>query len=144
MAITDTGGGERRTATVSELIRSLIADISLFVRREGELAVMELKEKSSEVGIAVGVLAGGAVLAFLAAATFIAAAVLALAILLPAWAAASVVAAIVLASAAILLVIGRARLRAAAPLAPTRTIETVQEDLAWIRSRLDELTTPPE
>lgn len=142
MAITDTGDRGRRAATISELIRSLIADVSVLARREGELAVIELKEKASEVGIALGVLAGAAVLVLLASATLIAAAVLALAIVLPAWAAALVVAAIVLAVATILLVTGRARLRAAGPLAPTRTIETVQEDLAWIRLRLDELTTP--
>lgn len=142
MAITDTGDRGRRTATISELIRSLIADVSVLARREGELAMIELKEKASEVGIALGVLAGAAVLVLLASATLIAAAVLALAIVLPAWAAALVVAAIVLAVATILLVTGRARLRAAGPLAPTRTIETVQEDLAWIRLRLDELTTP--
>lgn len=142
MAITDTGDRGRRAATISELIRSLIADVSVLARREGELAVIELKGKASEVGIALGVLAGAAVLVLLASATLIAAAVLALAIVLPAWAAALVVAAIVLAVATILLVTGRARLRAAGPLAPTRTIETVQEDLAWIRLRLDELTTP--
>lgn len=142
MAITDTGDRGRRAATISELIRSLIADVSVLARREGELAMIELKEKASEVGIALGVLAGAAVLVLLASATLIAAAVLALAIVLPAWAAALVVAAIVLAVATILLVTGRARLRAAGPLAPTRTIETVQEDLAWIRLRLDELTTP--
>ena len=42
---------------------------------------------------------------------------------------------------AILAMIGRKRLRAIGPLAPTRTIETVQEDVRWIRSRTAELKT---
>ena len=141
MATTPTDDGSRRHASVSELIRSLIADVTLLVRREGELAMIELKEKASEVGVAVGLLAAGALFAFLAIATLIAAAVLALALVLPAWAAALIVAALVLAVAAVLALTGRARLRAAAPLAPTRTIETVREDIGWIRLQTEQLKT---
>ena len=66
---------------------------------------------------------------------------LALAIVLPAWAAALIVAVVLVAIAAALAQIGRARLRAAAPLAPTRTLETVQEDIEWIRLETEQLKT---
>ncbi len=141
MATTHTDDGDRRTAPVSELIRSLFADVGLLARREAELARIELKDKASKVGVAVGMLAGGAMFAIFAVATLIAAAVLALAIVLPAWAAALIVAAVLLAIAAALALIGRARLRAAAPLAPTRTLETVQEDIGWIRLETEQLKT---
>ena len=141
MATSHTEDGSRRHASVSELIRSLIADVALLVRREGELGMIELKEKASEVGVAVGLLGAGALFAVFALATLIAAAVLALAIVLPAWAAALIVAALLLAVAAALALIGRARLRAAAPLAPTRTIETVREDIGWIRLQTEQLKT---
>jgi uncharacterized membrane protein YqjE len=141
MATSPTEGGDRRTAQLSELIRSLFTDVALLARREGELAMIELKEKASKVGVAVGLLAAAVVLGVFALATLIAAAVLALAIVLPAWAAALIVTAVLLAVAATLALIARARLRAATPLAPTRTIETVQEDIGWIRHETEQLTT---
>ena len=139
-----TGGSEgvgRRGMPFSELIRSLLGDVALLARREAELAKIELEGKASKVGIAASLIAGGALVAVFAAATFVAAAVIALAIVLPAWAAALIVGAVLLVVAAILAIIGRKRLRAIGPLAPTRTIETVQEDVRWIRSRTAELKT---
>ena len=124
----------RRSASVSDLLRTLIGDISLIARREAELAAIELKAKSAEVGGAAALLAAGAVIGFLALAALVAAAVLALAIVLPAWAAAVVVGVLLLAGSAVLALTGRARLRAAGPLAPTQTIDMVQEDIAWMRS----------
>ena len=141
MATTHTHDGDRRSAPVSELIRSLFADVALLARREAELARIELKEKASKVGVAVGLLAGGAIFAIFAVATLIAAAVLALAIVLPAWAAALIVAVVLVAIAAALAQIGRARLRRAGPLAPTRTLETMQEDIEWIRLETEQLKT---
>ena len=46
--------GDRRDVPVSELIRSLLADLVLLARREAELATIELKEKGSSLGIAAG------------------------------------------------------------------------------------------
>lgn len=139
--MSNTEDGDRRSAPVSELIRSLFADIALLARREAELGMIEVKEKASKVGIAVGILAAGAMFAVFTVATLIAAAVLALAIVLPAWAAALIVASVLLVLAVALALIGRARLRAAAPLAPTRTLETVQEDIGWIRLEREQLKT---
>ena len=133
------GDGERRAAPLTDLLGSLVTDVTLLARHEGELAIIELKGKASEVGIGVGVLACGALAAVFGLATAIAAAVLALAIVLPAWAAALIVAVALLAAAAALGVLGRARIRAAAPLVPTQTLESVQEDIRWIRQQMDDL-----
>ena len=67
--------GDRRDVPVSELIRSLLADLVLLARREAELATIELKEKGSSLGIAAGVLTAGVVLALFALGTLISAAV---------------------------------------------------------------------
>jgi len=134
-----TNGGTRRDASIAELVRSLLADVSLLVRREAELATVEMKAKASKMGVAAAFLGAGAVVAILAAATLVAAAVLTLAIVLPAWAAALIVGVLVLAVAAVLLVVGRARLRAAGPLAPTETIDAVREDIGWMRHKTDQL-----
>jgi MFS family permease len=141
MATTDAGGRTRRDAPVSELVRELVADVTLLVRRETELATIEVKDKASRAGIAGGLLAGGATIALYALGTLIAAAVLGLAIVVPAWAAALIVALVLAVVATTLILVGRARLRAVGPLVPTRTLETVQEDIGWMREKTEELRT---
>ena len=133
------GVGSRRSASISELLRSLVADVTLIARREMELASIELKTKASELSGAAALLGAGAVVGFLALGTLVAAAVLGLAIVVPAWAAASIVGVVLLAGAAMLGFAGRTRLRAAGPLAPTQTMDMVQEDIAWMRSETEQL-----
>ena len=128
------GGRRRRSASVSDLLRSLVADVTLIARREVELATIELKTKASEYGGAAALLGAGAVVGFLALGALVAAAVLALALVLPAWAAATIVGTVLIAVAALLGLAARARLRTAGSPAPTATIDMVQEDIAWMRS----------
>lgn len=139
MATSHTEDGSRRTAPVSELVRSLVADAVLLVRREAELATIELNDKASKVAAGAGMFVAAAAIAWFAIATLIAAAVLALAIVLPAWAAALIVGAILLVAAAALALAGRASIRAATPLAPKRTLDTAQEDIAWMRNKTEQL-----
>ena len=80
-------------------------------------------------------------ISWFAVATLIAASVLALAIVLPAWAAALIVSVVLLAAAAALVMAGRAKIRAATPLSPERSLEQAQEDVAWIRHKTEELKT---
>jgi hypothetical protein len=141
MATQSTEAGNRHDAPISELLRSLLADLTLIARREAELATIEMKARMSEIGGAAAVLGGAGLAGFFALATLVAAAVLALAIVLPAWAAAVVVAVVLAVIAAVLALVGRARLRAAGPLAPKETIETVQEDIAWIRRETERSPT---
>lgn len=139
MATSHTDKAGRRDAPVSDLIRSLFTDVALLARREAELAKIELKDKVSTVIVAVGLLAAGAMVASFAVATLIVAAVLGLAIVVPAWAATLIVAAVLVAVAVALALAGRAKLGAAAPLAPTGTLQTAQEDIAWIRRTTEQL-----
>ena len=131
----------RGTASLSELVHSLIADASLLLRREAELATIELKGKATKAGIAAGILGAAAFAGFLSVATFTAAAVLALSLVLPAWAAALIVGAVWLVVAVVLTIVGRDRFREVGPLAPRATIETVQEDIGWMRRETERLTT---
>jgi hypothetical protein len=141
MATTNTQDPGRRGEPISELVRSLIGDITLLARREAELARIELKDKASKAGLAAGLLGAGIAVAWFAVATLIATAVLALAIVLPAWAAALIVGLVLVAVAMALVLVGRARLRAVGPLAPTQTIDTVQEDIRWMQLKTEQLKT---
>jgi Flp pilus assembly protein TadB len=129
----------RRDEPISGLLRSLFADVSLILRREAELAKIELREKASKAGVGVGLLAAAAAFALYALGVMIAAAVLALALVLPAWVAALIVSAVLLAVAVGLMLAGRSKLREGAPYAPTRTLETVEEDIGWMRRETDQL-----
>lgn len=139
MDTTRTEDTSRRAAPVSELIRSLFADVALLVRREAEMAQIELKDKTSKAGGAAAMAVAGGVMGIFGVATLIAACVLALAIVLPAWAAALIVAALLLVVAAALIVMGRNRMRAAAPFTPTRTLDAAKEDIAWMRLKTEQL-----
>ncbi len=141
MATIDEGDVARRRAPISELVRSLVADVTLLLRRDAELARIEMKGKASKAGAAGGLFAAGAALAWFALAAFVAAAVLGLANVLPAWAAALIVGVVLLGVAAVLALVGRSILRRVGPLAPTQAIDTTREDIAWIRRRTDELRT---
>jgi hypothetical protein len=139
MASVPTDREHLREASPSELLRSLLADLRLMLLREAELAKLEVKDKGSRLGIAGGIVAGAAVVALLALGTLIAAAVLGLAIVLPPWAAALLVGAVLVVVAVVILLIGRARMRAVGSLAPTATIETAREDMAWIHREAERL-----
>ena len=139
MASVPTDQEHLREAPPSELLRSLLADIRLMLQREAELAKLEVKDKGSRLGLAGGILAGAAVVALLALGTLIAAAVLGLAIVVPPWAAALIVGTVLVLVAVVMLLIGRARMRAVGSLAPTATIETAREDMAWIHREAERL-----
>ena len=136
--------GDRRTAPVSDLIRALVADLVSLARHEADLVKIELKPKVSSAGAAVGMVVVAGFVALFGLATLIAASVLALAIVLPAWAAALIVGVVLFAVAAALVLAGRARIRAATPLTPKRSLDAAQEDLAWIRDKTEQLKTAPE
>jgi Putative Actinobacterial Holin-X, holin superfamily III len=123
----------------SELLRSLWSDIGLMLQREAELAKLEVKDRGSRLGIAGGILGGATVVALLALGTLIAAAVAGLAIVLPLWAAALIVGTALVALALVMFLVGRAKLGAVGSLAPTATIETAREDVAWIRREAERI-----
>lgn len=136
---TDTAANGKRDASITALLGSLVADVSVLARSEVELAKIELKDKASKAGVGLGLIAGAAAFAFYALGMLIAAAVLALAIVLPPWAAALIVGTVLVAVAATLAQVGRRRLREGMPFVPARTLETVEEDISWMRSRIETL-----
>jgi hypothetical protein len=111
------------------------------LEREADLARLELTDKGGRLRSAGGLLAGAVVAALLALGTLTASAVLVLARTLPAWVAAMVVGAVLVIGALVLFVVGRSRVRSVGPLAPTGTIQTAREDVAWMRRETERLRT---
>jgi hypothetical protein len=139
MASVPTEQERLREAPTSELFRRLLADIRLMVEGQAQLAKRELGEKGTGLRMAGMLMAAAAVVAMFAVGVLVAAAVLALAIVLPAWAAALIVGALLVTAALVLFFVGRTRMRSVGSLAPTETIETAREDVAWIRRETQRL-----
>jgi len=125
---------ELRGRSLSELLRRLGQDLGTLVRQEAELAKAELSQKARSAGASAGMFAGAYVVGMLAATALTACFVLALAEAMPAWLAALIVAVVYGVVAAVLAAKGRERLRAAVPPVPEETVETVKEDVQWLKN----------
>lgn len=125
--------------STADLVRDLSGQISTLVRKELELARIELTAKGRQAGIGAGMLGAGGLLAFLGLATLVGAAVAALATAVDTWLAILIVAAALLATAGILALLGRNRATDAMPPAPERTIADVKDDVRFTKEHTQEV-----
>jgi hypothetical protein len=121
--------------SVAELTKTLLHDASELVRRELDLAKAELAEKGRRLAVGIGLLAVGAVLMLAVLGTLIATAVLALATVMDAWLAALVVTLVLAVLGAVILLFGTRALRRGTPPVPDETVDSVKEDIAWLKTR---------
>jgi len=127
MAATET---ERPT---KELVQELTTEVSTLVRKELELAQVELKEKGKRAGIGGGLFGGAGVLALYGLGALIACAILALATAVDGWLAALIVAVVLFAGAAVAALIGKGQVQQATPPAPEQAIQSVQDDIQTVK-----------
>jgi hypothetical protein len=127
-----------------ELLSALRGEAGSLLRQEVALAKVEIREKLRLTATGVALLCGAALLGVLTAAAATATAVLGLAIVLPAWAAALVVAFVEGVAAVILALRGRARVGAATPFTPERTVQTVREDIEWAKHQMSSAAASPK
>ena len=121
-----------RDRSTAELIQDLTRQTSALVRQEVELAKVEMVEKSKKAGIGIGLLAGAGVVALLALGALTAFLILALDGAMPTWAAAIVVA-LLWSVVAAGLALGREALREMGGPVPDKTVETIKEDIEWLK-----------
>jgi MFS family permease len=127
------GHTDRSDRPTSELVKQLADQTTALVRAEVELAKAELAEKGKRAGIGAGMFGGAGVLGFYALGALTAAAVLALATAVAGWLAALIVAVVYAAVAGVLALTGKNKVQQATPAAPERTVETVKEDVEWVK-----------
>ena len=120
---------------IGALFGELSEEAKLLVRQEVELAKAELKESTQHAtGVGAG-FGGAALVGYLALAILAVAAGLGLAEVMPAGFAFLIVGAVLLGVAGIAFLIGRKNLQALSPV-PRKTIDTIKEDLSWLRARM--------
>lgn len=124
------GNGQgKETAT---LVKDVIGGTQLLVRKELELARLELMEAASTKAQAAGLGGAAAVLGLYVIGFLGLAGGAALSEVMPQWAAWLVVAGVFLVLLAILGLVARSRARAK-PLMPEKTKATLQEDVSWAK-----------
>jgi uncharacterized membrane protein YqjE len=116
--------------SVGELFGQLTTDMSTLVRKEIELARIEIKEEVAKAGKAGGMLGGTAVAAYMALLLISFAAAWGLSEIIPEGFAFLVVGLVYAVIAAVLYAKGRDELSKVNP-TPTQTIETLKEDAQW-------------
>jgi len=121
--------------SVGELFGKVASDIGALVSSEVELAKVELREEASRLSRAMGLFAGGAVVAWFAAMLLSLAAAWGLAELVDSIPLGFlIVGAIYAAVAAVLLVLARNRMREVHPV-PEATIASIKEDIQWLKQQ---------
>ena len=120
---------------IGALIGELSAEAKLLVRQEVELAKAEIKESTQHATGAGAGFGAAALVGYLALAILAVAAALGLAEVLPGWAAFLIVGALLAVGAGIAFTIGKKNLQALSPV-PRKTIETLKEDVTWLRARM--------
>jgi Putative Actinobacterial Holin-X, holin superfamily III len=124
-----------RDRSTGELVKDLSRDTSLLMRQEIALAKAEMAEKAEKAGVGLGMLAGAAVAGLLMLGTLTAFLVLALDGAMPAWTAALVVTLCWALVAGALALLGRQALREMGSPMPEQTMESVKEDIEWLKER---------
>lgn len=124
-----------RDRSIGDLTKQLSQDVSELVRRELDLAKAEMAAKARRAAVGAGLIGAGIVLALAMLGSLTAAAVMALDISLADWLSALIVGVIIGVIAAALALIGLKSLRRATPPVPDQTVDSVKEDVAWVKTR---------
>ncbi len=131
----NTDGQDLRDRSTGDLVRELSEQVSALVRQEVELAKAEMAEKGRKAGLGAGMLGGAGVAALAAIGALTAFLVLVLDLVLPAWAAALIVTAVWGAVAGVLALRGREKVREVGKPMPEKTVDSVKEDVQWLKGR---------
>ena len=121
------------THQANNLVHQEIELVKVGLNENLELAKAELVEKGKKAGAGVGVLIAAGVAGLLALGTFTGFLILALDGLMPNWAAALCVAGLWALVAVPLALYGRNKIQDVGTPVPEKTIESVKEDVAWLK-----------
>jgi uncharacterized membrane protein YqjE len=125
----------RDDRSLGELFSELSRQTSTLIRQEVALAKAEMKQKGTEVGKDVGMMAAGGALAYAGLLALIATIIIVLAEFMPWWLSALIVSLVVLGIGGLLVQRGMSALKQTS-MAPEQTIETLKEDKEWAKKQL--------
>jgi uncharacterized membrane protein YqjE len=120
--------------SVGDLLGKVTTDLSTLMRKEVELAKVEIKEEATKAGKASGMLAGAGAVGYLVLVFLALALMFALDAVMPTGWAALITAVVLGLIAAVLFVLGRKKLKQVNP-KPEQTVDTLKEDVQWAKNR---------
>ncbi len=126
---------DTRDRSLPELVERLSQNVRELVRAEVALARGELIDSARRLSVAAGLVTAAGVCAIAVFAVLVAAAILGLATAISAWLAAVIVAVVLAVVSAAALAVGIRVGRRALPPVPAETIESIKEDVAWVKTR---------
>lgn len=121
---------------LTPLVRQLSDQGRRLIRSELELAKVEVSEKAKVAGVGVGMVVVAVVLALGMLGALTATAILALALVLPGWLAALIVTGIYALLVIVAALAGLTQVKKAVPLVPRETVESLKEDIEWLKTEL--------
>jgi len=132
--VTEERSAQTDDRSLGELFSDLARETETLVKQEIQLAKTEMSQKAASVGIDIGYMAGGALIAYAGFLVVLAFVVLWLGQVIPMWASALIVGVVVLAIGGGLAYSGLNKLKNT-NMAPQKTIETLQEDAQWAKEQ---------
>ena len=117
---------------IGDLVKQLSEQTATLVRKEMQLAQLELQEKGKQAGLGAGLFGGAGAIALYGLGSLIAAVVLALATAIEPWLAALIVGVLLLAGAGVAGLMGKKRVEQAVPAAP---VQSTRRDVNEIKGR---------
>lgn len=126
---------DSRDQPIGDLVKQLSEQTATLVRKEMQLAQVELQEKGKRAGLGAGLFGGAGVVAVFGAGTLIAAVVLLLATALAPWISALIVAIVLLAVAGVAALMGKKQVEQAVPPAPEQAIQSGKRTVDEVKGR---------
>ncbi len=120
---------------LGDLVKQLSEQTSSLVRKELQLAQLEMSEKAKRAGIGAGLFGGAGVVVLYGVGALIAAVILLLATALAAWLSALIVAVVLLAVAGISALLGKKQVQQAVPPQPEQAIESTKTDVDHVKAK---------
>jgi uncharacterized membrane protein YqjE len=126
MSMEDNGRSAQGDQSMGELVKQLSEQTTSLVRKELELARVELTQKGKQAGMGAGMFGGAGMLGFYAFGAITAAAILGLATAVAGWLAALIVAVVYAAIAGALALTGKSKVQQATPPVPEQAVQSTK------------------
>jgi len=126
---------ELRDQALPELLKQISEQTATLVRKEMELAKVEVTAKGKHLGIGAGALGGAGLIGLFAFGALTASFIRAVDHAVADWLAALIVAVVYAIIAGVAALLGKRKVQEGSPPVPKRAIESTKEDVEWTKSR---------
>ena len=125
----------RNDQQIGDLVKQLTEQTSTLVRKELQLAQIEMTEKGKRAGIGAGLFGGAGVVALYGGGALVAALILLLATAIEPWLSAAIVAVVLLAAGGAAALMGKKQVQQAVPPQPEQAIQSTKRDVDAVKGK---------